>query len=419
MKTISVLTACVFTLLFTSCERSENESISLKKEIISGYIQKGPFINGTSIVVSELDLKMNPTGKVFNTQINDNNGSFEIRDIELSSNYVEIIANGYYFNENSGKISSSQLSLHALTDLSDSSNANVNILTELEKNRVKSLVSGGMAFMSAKIQAQKELLDLFEIEKPDIKTSEYLDITKDGEDNTILLTVSLIMQGLRTEAELSELIAEISSDMKSDGVLNNQALGAKLINDIRLIDLADVRENISKRFSELNTGSLVPDFEKYVAGFISNTSFEISNNISYPEEGKYGPNVLSEERIGYPNRTDDGSICSFSANLPRGTSLKVVIRPDLTVIDPGSYDPEKEIIPELYSDYAVGTYPSSGWNSKTDSSYYTHRMMTLYSLAADERTIDAEFHLSGHGSASFEIYENNQETPVRIKKISW
>jgi len=419
MKTISVLTASVFTLLFVSCERSENESISLKKEVISGYIQKGPYINGTSIVVSELDTKMNPTGKVFNTQINDNNGSFEIRDIELSSNYVEIIANGYYFNENSGKISSSQLSLHALTDLADSSNANVNILTELEKNRVKNLVFGGMSFKSAKIQAQKELLELFEIEKPDIKTSEYLDITKDGEDNTILLAVSLIMQGLRTEAELSELIAEISSDMKSDGILNNQTLGAKLINDIRLINLSDVRENISTRFAEINTGTEVPDFEKYVADFVGNTNFEISNNISYPEEGIHGPNILSEDQVVYPSRTTDGSICSIAADLPRGTSLRVIIRPDLTVIDPNPYDPEKEINPESYSDYAVGTYPSSGWDSKVDSDYYTHRIMTLYSLAADERTIDAEFHLNGHGSATFEIYENNQLIPTRIKKISW
>jgi len=420
MKTISAFAACAFILFFTSCERSETDDkiISLEKEIISGYIQKGPYINGTSIAVSELDGKLNPTGKVFNTQISDNKGSFELRNIMLNSNFVEIIANGYYFNENTGKISSSQLTLHGLTDLADSSYANVNILTELEKNRVVNLVSEGLPFKSAKIQAQKELLDLFQIVKTDIKTSEYLDIMKEGEDNTILLAVSLIMQGMRTEAELSELIAEISTDMKSDGILNNQALGAKLINDIRLINLPEVRNYIAQRYSELNTEIDVPDFEKYVDGFINNTNFEITNNISYPEEGEAGPNILSNDRLTYPSRSVDGFLCSVVANLPKGTSLKIVIRPDLEVIDSSLYNPEKEIIPESYSDYGVFTSPASGWLAKTDNSYYTHRIMTLYNTS-NESTIDARFDLNRHGSASIEIYENNQEIPVRIKKIKW
>ncbi|MFN8135388.1 MAG: hypothetical protein U0Z17_09245 [Bacteroidales bacterium] len=171
------------------------------------------------------------------------------------------------------KVSQSQLTLHALSDLSDSSTVNVNILTELEKNRVKYLVSNGGSFKEAKIQAQKELLKIFEIEKKDIKPSEYLDISRSGDDNTILLAVSVIMQGLRNEAELSELIADISSDMKEDNVLSNAVFGQKLINDIRLINLADVRTNIENRYSELGVELTVPDFEKYVHQFIDNAGF--------------------------------------------------------------------------------------------------------------------------------------------------
>lgn len=195
MKNLNYLILTLSILTVFSCTKDEpkNTDITYKKDKISGYIQKGPYINGTSIMISELSSTLNPTGKVFNSQIVDNRGSFEFKNITLSSNFVELIANGFYFNENTGKVSAAQLTLHALSDLSDSSTINVNILTELEKGRVEYLISKGEDFKSAKVQAQKEILNIFEISKADLKSSEYLDISKDGDDNAILLAVSIVM----------------------------------------------------------------------------------------------------------------------------------------------------------------------------------------------------------------------------------
>jgi len=53
------------------------------------------------------------------TQITANNGSFEIKNIDLSSTLVELKANGYYFNEVSGETSAPGLTLYALADLSN------------------------------------------------------------------------------------------------------------------------------------------------------------------------------------------------------------------------------------------------------------------------------------------------------------
>jgi hypothetical protein len=41
-----------------------------------------------------------------------------------------------------------------------------------------------------------------------------LDTSQTGEDNAILLAISLIIQGFRTESELTDLLANISTDIR-------------------------------------------------------------------------------------------------------------------------------------------------------------------------------------------------------------
>src|SRR5690242_7338424 len=54
---------------------------------IKGYAQKGPFINGSAITVFDLQANLSPSGKSFSEQITDNKGTFELDNIELSSNF--------------------------------------------------------------------------------------------------------------------------------------------------------------------------------------------------------------------------------------------------------------------------------------------------------------------------------------------
>jgi len=90
--------------LFLGCKKVDNSTGTtpippIKKDKISGLVQKGPYINGTQIIMYVLDDKLAQTGKVFNTQITDNKGSFQLTNVELSSKFVQLAANGYYFNE--------------------------------------------------------------------------------------------------------------------------------------------------------------------------------------------------------------------------------------------------------------------------------------------------------------------------------
>ena len=89
--------------LFVSCE-SWNDDVDgvkkhVEKQLLGGYVQKGPFITGSTVSMLELDLLLNQTGRSYETVITDNLGNFEQKNIELVSRYAQMIANGYYFNE--------------------------------------------------------------------------------------------------------------------------------------------------------------------------------------------------------------------------------------------------------------------------------------------------------------------------------
>ena len=230
----SILLFGVAALAFGACNNNDKtyelngDEKVIDVKAISGSVQKGPFINGTSVRVSELNSDLQQTGKSFETQVSDNLGAFEFGNIGLISQYVELQANGYYYNEVTGDVSESQLTLRALTDLNSGTTPNINVLTTLERGRVEYLTSHGTAFANAKQQAQAEVLAIFNIDAPAVGSSEGLSIVGNAEGDAVLLAVSAILQGRQSEGALSQLIADISSDISTDGKLDDAKLGAKL-----------------------------------------------------------------------------------------------------------------------------------------------------------------------------------------------
>jgi starch-binding outer membrane protein, SusD/RagB family len=85
--------------LLPSCDNKEKDQEGkLITTDIKGAVQKGPFLNGSVVTVSELQDDLSQTGKTYTTEITDSKGSFNLQNISLISNYVEISASGYYFN---------------------------------------------------------------------------------------------------------------------------------------------------------------------------------------------------------------------------------------------------------------------------------------------------------------------------------
>jgi hypothetical protein len=259
--------------LFLGCKKVDNSTGTppippIKKDKISGLVQKGPYINGTQIIMYVLDDKLAQTGKVFNTQITDNKGSFQLTNVELSSKFVQLAANGYYFNEASNAITIAPLQLNALTDVTDASTINVNILTHLEKRRVEYLVKSGKTFTEAKKTAQQEIQAIFGIQIAQSTVSEKLDIATAGDANAILLAISLIIQGELSVGDLSELLATISADLEEDGLMTNNSVMTKLRANAKLLHLDSIRQNLVKRYQDLGVTATIPDFEKYINVFL-------------------------------------------------------------------------------------------------------------------------------------------------------
>ena len=400
MKQIIGLTFLLATILF-SCKKDKEilTTPSFIKDKISGLSQKGPLLNGSSLTLFELDNNFSQTGKSFNTQILDNSGSFEIYNLNMTSQFAKLKADGFYFNEVTNENSLAPISLYALSDLSNKSSVNVNLLTTLEATRMGYLLSNGSTFANAKTQAQTEVLNIFLINKTGIPESELLDISKNGDDNAILLAASLILQGYRTEAELTQLLGDISTDIRTDGILNSPTIGTSLINDAKLLNLQSIRSNIESKYISLGITTVISNFEKYVKQFTDSSTFTFTKNIQYPQTGIYGLNILyGTENISIPasisaTSSNPGSYYDLSAFLPLGTSLKINI--------------------QLNNGQAWGINSMLNW----DFTQWNNIDQTFTAIESG-KSCNLRLDLFSNSTFTIKYYENNSITPTKTKQIT-
>jgi hypothetical protein len=331
------------------------KSITLEDDLV-GAVQKGPFISGTLINFYELDQSFQQTGFSYSTRTTDNVGNFSLRKgLKLSSNNLLFVAQGFYFNEVLGKNSEVPLTLYLVSDIFDKTKVNINLLTTLEHERVMYLVENGLTYEAASNQARNEILSIFYISKPDMSSSQDLDITKSGNDNAILLAISTILQGYRSTSELSLLLAEIGNDIKTDGILNNERLKTNLINDAMLLNLQEIRSNLEKFYLENNISVDVPNFENYVNMFINNNSasqnpYIFTKNIIYPENGSTGPNVLYKS---FTSMADVYQNFNGVAIIPVGARLRIVYTTIGSLVWLSS--PNNQLLTEYNEDMTVWT----------------------------------------------------------------
>ncbi|NOZ46806.1 MAG: hypothetical protein GXO79_08480 [Chlorobi bacterium] len=377
---------------FTQCNKNNTNIISLKKDTITGYCQKGPFNNGTSVIISELNSDFIQTGKNVTSNIENNYGYYEINNIEFVSQYVVLTVSGFYFNEISGKNSTAQLTLYSISDLSDKNKSNINILSHIMKERVEYLLSKGNSFEDAKKQAIKEILKIFEINIPDINEPELLDISEQGEGNAVLLAISAIFQAYRSTADLSQLLANFSTDIKTDGTLDSPTIKSELISQAKYLNLSSIRENIQKHYSDLGLNFTIPNFEEQIQAFIENTDFEVSELITYPERGLYGDNILYLGKDTFYTE----QYYSLAANLPENAMLKIIMKNGIWLYVGSS---NQNWIMENISDSAM-SYVSNQAGVNCDLSI----IFPTDSLHLNDITI--------------EYYEFNSTEPTKIKSIT-
>lgn len=274
---VLALVSCA-ALLFSACgDDSKNaggsvedqEIIAISDKTVTGVSQKGPFVNGSSVTVQELNGEtLAQTGLGFEGKIKNDMGEFSVKVNKLESQYALLKANGFYRNEVSGEKSKSQVTLYALTDLSKRDEVNVNLLTHLSYERSLYLATEEEAasVTDAKKQAETEVLKSFEIEG-EFGDAEDLNIFGESDQSAALLAISVLMQGNLSEGDFSERLANYAADIESDGVWNDTKTATQIadwaITQSMSGGLALIRNNIAGW--KLSTG--VPAFEKYVDNF--------------------------------------------------------------------------------------------------------------------------------------------------------
>lgn len=248
----------------------DSEMVAVSLDDISGFSQKGPFLSGSKVRAYEISdgHTLKQTGNVFNGKIANDRGEFKINARTLVSQYLVLEANGFYRNEVTGKNSDAELTLYAITDVSERNAANVNLLTHLEYERVQYLViHDKKRVYAAKKQAQAEVFNILHIIAKDFANSEDLNIAGNSDGDGALLAFSTLLQGDRSVADLSELLTKIAADMEKDGIWDDAATKILIADWAADVDSAGRLPVIHDNVLHWGLAESVPEFAKHVLHF--------------------------------------------------------------------------------------------------------------------------------------------------------
>ncbi len=417
-------------IIALSCKKEVEEQPAAvnKKTGLNGLVQKGPFKIGSTLILQDLDEKLNQTGSSFNVSTDDNLGSFNFGEIALTSGIVEITATGFYFCELTGRTSPSLLTLRTYSEVSDSGTVNLNVFNHVLHGRIKKLVKDQMNFNEAKEQATAELFDFLGFSLDASKNIDHFDITRSNDPAAALLAFSLMVQSSYPGiywyeeypstyvAATSEFLANLSIDFADNGKIDNEDHIEHLADNANMIDRWHVWNHMLKFYESENLGSSVADFSRYLDLFLLKNANNYQQ-IQYPDSAlveepwfnnynySIEPNILfGPKKVG---ETSSNSYISRSlaANIPIGEMVE--IKYDLRQVGQLEYG-GKTFSTTVYPVY----WYNYGWAEEINDS-----IVTLRSTKTNQ-TCYLKVDLGGHDTLDLEIYENGASVP-EIRSIYW
>ena len=238
--------------------------------MINGVSQKGPFLEGSSVTMQELDENsLAQTGKSFKGKVVNDRGDFSIENVALDHPYALLEVNGYYRNEVTGKKSNGSIFMKALADVSKQPKVNINLLTHLEYERVQTLMEqNNMSIEEAKRQADREIFAAFYADV-DYDKVEHLSIFGNGEGDAALLAINVLLLGEESEVDFMERFVSIGQDLAVDGVWNDSLLKIKIADFACQASLSGTLAKIRQNIESWKIAD-VPEFELYVNRFWEN-----------------------------------------------------------------------------------------------------------------------------------------------------
>lgn len=382
-------------ILFFSCNKTELKTYSN----IQGYAQKGPFVIGTNVTISELDENLKPTGKNYYTTIEEENGKFIFPDVEFSSPYVELIATGKYWSDSNEDIYyGDEITLKSIVDLQNEKGCNINVITHLELKRLKYLVvEKKMKFADAKAQADREIFAIFNLDEDTVVSSESLDITSADEYSRKLLAISCIFERAATGARLDELMIDIMNDIESDGIVDESSVNTKLFTAASCLLLYERIYNLGELVVRNN------DILPFLSQYIQNSEIDDSDFLfEIPTESASGiPNLLGVENNYYIENVDSILLCPYFTAPPH-TYIGITLSKEN---GEGSFEIAQDDV--------------SLWRGEGSVNYYN------LSISVANKLQDTPIKFEGHGTLkillriSIDIEESFVETFEVTKYVTW
>lgn len=299
-------------IAFVSCKDEKvQDLVSYNME---GYAQKGPFLSGGNVTIIELDNALIPTGKTYLSTIEDNTGKFSIPNVQFASSYVKLEVKGRYYDEVNGSVPMDELTLHSIVDLSTTLKGNVNILTHLVQSRIFNLVGGGHTYKNAKVQAEKEVLRIFNLDTYNANMSDTMNLVTSNISGGILLLISSIIQSnVASGMTFQEYITNLQTDFKSDGVINSVKLQNSLKTSARVLNINQIKENLANRYNEMGLSYDFYDLRPILKHFINTINYPSFFDGIFPVAIMNSVNLISEEDTVF---IDKNSQYSIAVNCP-------------------------------------------------------------------------------------------------------
>ncbi|MCR9716234.1 hypothetical protein [Vibrio parahaemolyticus] len=186
-----------------------------------GAVQKGPLQPGSVVTAYELNQDLEKTDTSYTTQIEDYEGNYSMNE-RFNTPYVELVAQGDYFNELTGK-SDEQMRMSAFVDMNATTQVNFNVATAAMKASIMAKVQAGQTFDKAVNETTSALLSLYSYDPAqwaDDINFYNVNLSNAGDTSTMLLVISASTLTMATENGLTleqqiEKIGQVLLDPKS------------------------------------------------------------------------------------------------------------------------------------------------------------------------------------------------------------
>lgn len=238
-----------------------SESVNSLAFNISG-VAEGPFKSGAKVSVASVNATtMLETPGAGSGTVSSNLGAYSVQGT-LTSAIAGVTVSGSYLDYTYDEAKTSS-GLKLLTDLRERKKANVNVLTHLEYDRVKSLITtSGLSFTAAKVRAEKEVLAALGF-KADSTLFEDISFYDQSLAATNLLAITTILLNEHSAAEVESFLTAIAADIALDGKWDDEALRASLADMAYNMDIGYPTSVLSS----LNKGADIEYFKGPVERF--------------------------------------------------------------------------------------------------------------------------------------------------------